>query len=228
MEGVLYEVIRGAERKVVKGNGRRKKEERNEEEEISKKEIKETIKRLRNGKAMGADGIPGEAWKYGGEEVEEWVCNRVWQGKGWPENWKEGVVVPIVKKGDRERVKEYRGVILMSSCYKIYAITLAKRLRREVEEKGIVPENQTGFRKRMGTLDNIYIMNYLVNRQLGKKKRNMTALFIDLKAAFDSVDRGVLVGAMRERGVREGLVKRVEEVLKETKSKVRGEVGENF
>ncbi|XP_067207866.1 golgin subfamily A member 6-like protein 22 [Linepithema humile] len=175
-------LLKGAERKVVKGNGRRKKEEGDEEEEISREEIKETIKRLRNGKAMGADGIPGEAWKYGGEEVEEWV----WK-------WSE-------------------------------------RLRREVEKKEIVPENQTGFRKGMGTLDNIYIMNYLVNRQLEKKKGKMTALFIDLKAAFDSVDRGVLVGAMRERGVREGLVERVEEVLKETKSKVRvgGEVGENF
>ncbi|XP_067208444.1 golgin subfamily A member 6-like protein 25 [Linepithema humile] len=223
----------GGERKVVKGNGRRKKKEGDEEEEISRKEIKKAIKRLRNGKAMGADGIPGEAWKYGGEEVEEWVwkwCNRVWKGEGWPENWKEGVVVPIVNKGDGERVEEYRGVTLMSSCYKIYAITLAERLRREVEEKEIVPENQTGFRKGMGTLDNIYIMNYLINRQLEKKKGKMTALFIDLKAAFDSVDRGVLVGAMRERGVREGLVGRVEEVLKETKSKVRvgGKVGENF
>jgi len=22
---------------------------------------------------MGGDGIPGKAWKYGGEEMEEWV-----------------------------------------------------------------------------------------------------------------------------------------------------------
>ncbi|XP_036145342.1 uncharacterized protein LOC118646472 [Monomorium pharaonis] len=42
-----------------------------------------------------------------------------------------------------------------------------------------------------------------------------------MKAAFDSVDREVLVTAMRKRGVREGLVKRCGEVLKETGSRVR-------
>lgn len=29
-------------------------------------------------------------------------------------------------------------------------------------------------------------------------------MFIDLKAAFDSVDRGILIGAMRERGGKGG------------------------
>lgn len=46
-------------------------------------------------------------------------------------------------------------------------------------------------------------------------------LFVDLRTMFDSVDRGVLIEAMRKRGVREGLVERCEEVLKETKYRVR-------
>jgi len=73
----------------------------------------------------------------------------------------------------------------------------------------------------MGTMDQIYTLNYLVNRQLGKEKGGIIALFIDLKAAFDSLGRGVLIGAVRERGVREGLVERVEEILRETKNRVR-------
>lgn len=39
-----------------------------------------------------------------------WVCNRIWMGEGWPEIWKEGVVVPIVKKGEKNSVEEYRGL----------------------------------------------------------------------------------------------------------------------
>lgn len=50
----------------------------------------------------------------------------------------------------------------------------------------------------MGTIDNIYVFNYLVNRQLGRKKGKLVAFFVDLKAAFDSVDRGVLVETMKE------------------------------
>jgi len=44
------------------------------------------------------------------------------------------------------------------------------------------------------------------------------------------VDRGVMVEAMRERGVREGLIERVEEIVRETRSRVRvgTEIGESF
>lgn len=62
-------------------------------------------------------------------------------------------------------------------------------MREEVEGKRIIPGNQTGFRKGLGTIDNIYVINYLVSRQLVKKGGSMVALFDGLKAAFDSVDR---------------------------------------
>lgn len=72
-------------------------------------------------------------------------------------------------------------------------------MRGEVEEKRIVPHYQTEFRKLMGTIDNVYVMNYFIGRQVGKKRRKLVAMFVDLKAAFDSVDRGVLIKAMRGR-----------------------------
>lgn len=51
----------------------------------------------------------------------------------------------------------------------------------------------------------------------------MVVLFMD-KAAFDSVDRKILLESMRKRGVKGGLVVRCEEMLKETVSRVK--VGE--
>jgi len=58
----------------------------------------------------------------------------------------------------------------------------------------------------------------------------LIAVFVDLKAAFDSVDRGELLKTLRKGGVRKGLVESVAEIVKETKSrvKVRGELGERF
>lgn len=203
-----------------------------EEEGLRRKEVGKEIREIKEGKAMGVDGIPGEAWKYGGGDLERWVwelCNKVWRGEGWPEEWKEGVMVPIVKKREGARVEEYGGVTLMSTLYKIYAAMLAERLREDVERKKIVPQNQTGFRKGMGTIDNIYVLNYLVNRQI-EKKGKMLRFFIDLRAAFDRMDRKVLVGEMRRQGVREGLVERVEEMLRESINRVRvgGKMGEKF
>jgi len=128
------------------------------------------------------------------------------------------------KKG--EGVKDYRGVTLMPTLYKIYTAVLAERLREEIEEKGLIPPNQTGFRRGMGTMDNIFVLNYLINRQIEKKGGKMVAVFIDLRAAFDSVDRKILLRMMRRRGVREGIIERVWEILRETKGRVRvGEEG---
>jgi len=82
----------------------------------------------------------------------------------------------------------------------------------------------------MGTMNNVYVLNYLVNRQLGRKGGRMVALFVDVKAAFDSVDRGILGRALRERGVRGSLAVGVEETWRETRNRVEKgmEVGENF
>ncbi|XP_011884026.1 PREDICTED: golgin subfamily A member 6-like protein 22, partial [Vollenhovia emeryi] len=49
-------------------------------------------------------------------------------------------------------------------------------------------------------------------------------------AAYDSVDRGILIEAMRKKGIREGIIERVEEIMRETTSRVRvrGEIGKEF
>lgn len=47
-----------------------------------------------------------------------------------------------------------------------------------------------GFRKGMGAIDNIYVLNYLMNRQLNKGKGKMIAFFVDLRATFDSDRQG--------------------------------------
>lgn len=67
-------------------------------------------------------------------------------------------------------------------------------------------------------MDNVYVLNDVINRQIGRAERKLVALFVDLRAAFDSVDRRIL--AIR-KGMREGLMRRVEEVIRETRSRVR-------
>lgn len=44
----------------------------------------------------------------------------------------------------------------MSTLYKVYAGILAFRLREEVEEKGLLTENQAGFRKERRRIKSLY------------------------------------------------------------------------
>lgn len=39
-------------------------------------------------------------------------------------------------------------------------------MRKEKEEKKMIPESQAGFRERREVVDNLYVMNYVVERQL--------------------------------------------------------------
>ena len=65
---------------------------------------------MKVGKAARMDEIPNEVWKYKGIQLKEWTwftCNRIWRRDGWPELWKEGIVVPASsekkEKGRKKR-----------------------------------------------------------------------------------------------------------------------------
>jgi len=64
--------------------------------------------------------------------------------------------------------ENYRGITLLCTAYKIYT-EIIRRLKEEVENKNMLPEN--GFRKEKSTLDNIFILNHLVEREEDMNKR---------------------------------------------------------
>lgn len=121
MERVLYEVVRRGSDRVIRGGIGRRVEDG--EEELRRSEVKKVLEKLKKGKAVGTDGVPNEVWKRGGGNIEEWIwdfCNRVWRGERWPEQWKDGIIVPLVKKGTGVKVEDYRGITLMPTLYKVY------------------------------------------------------------------------------------------------------------
>ncbi|XP_033225852.1 uncharacterized protein LOC117178533 [Belonocnema kinseyi] len=113
----------------------------------------------------------------------------------------------------------------MNTANKVYAIVLEDRLRRDVKGKGIISETHAGFREGWGAIDDIYALQHMVDRKLGKKGANVYAFFIDLKRAFPSVDRGRVWEAMQDRRMERGIIERVRDVYKETKGRERGEEG---
>lgn len=104
------------------------------------------------------------------KKTKRWAYKKVWKGEEWPKEWEEGIIMPIVKKGRGDETRDYRGVTLIPSLYKIYTAVLGERLKVEMEKKRVLSKNQAGFRKRIGTVDQINALNYLINKQFGKKE----------------------------------------------------------
>jgi len=226
--GHFMELLGGTKEKVVmeeeereqkeEGNATEKNKEK--EKEITKEELVKQLRKRKKEKAPGENGIENEAWRLMPGAIGEVFWKLViWKDGGIPEEWNRGIISPIFKKGEKSDVKNYRGVTLMDTAYKIYANILNERLKREVEGK--LEEGQFGFREGRGTMDAIYILNYMVNKETAKKKGKIYAFFADLKAAFDKVNRVKLREMLRKANIEEQLRRRVMETYMETKNKVK-------
>lgn len=124
------------------GNEENEKQEEKNTEELGTDEIGKTVMKMKMNKAAGIDGIQMEAWRYGGEEIKkglEELLRRIWMEGHIPEDWKSCIIVPLYKRGNQEKVGNYRGISLLCSAYKIYAEILRNSLEMKVEEKGMIP-----------------------------------------------------------------------------------------
>lgn len=132
--------------------------------------------------------------------------------------------MPIAKRKGAEVVGEHRRIItLMPPAYKNYVTILANRLRKEIEKKKIVLESQAGFREGRRVVNNLYVINFVVERQL-EKEGKVIAAFIDLKAVFDLMDRERQ--DVKEVGISKRLRERIMEKYEETRSVIR--IGESY
>ncbi len=125
----------------------------------------EAIRKLKVGKAPGPDGITAELLKYGGEVVVDWmmwICHLAWeQSKVLPEDWRKAIIVQLYKgKGNREECNDYRSISLLSVPGKIYGRILNERMMKITDNS--VGDEQGGFRKGRGCIDQIFAVKILV------------------------------------------------------------------
>ena len=112
-------------------------------------EVKKAIDSLKNGKAPGPDGIPGEVYKCLDEEALQRlleIFDICWQAGGVPKQWLHAIISTIYKKkGEKSECGNYRGLSLLDVAGKIFAKIVATRFRYHIAEK-ILPDSQSGFR----------------------------------------------------------------------------------
>lgn len=116
--------------------------------------------------------------------------------------------MPIYKKGDKNEKSNYRGITLFNTVYKIYAMIIEERLKQELEKNKVLVDIQAGFRKNRSTMDNIYILNYAVEKEISKKEGKVYAFFVDLKAAFDIINKEKLRIIMKRKEINRHLIKK--------------------
>lgn len=101
------------------------------------KEIENIIKRFKNNKALGENGVVAELLK---KAVQYWhaksvkLIKAIWKTETVSEEWKTATACPIFKRRNSTKTENYRGISLLDTCYNIFASLILERINPYVEE----------------------------------------------------------------------------------------------
>ena len=193
--------------------------ESNMEREPSMDEMSTAISKLSNGKSPGENGIPAEAFKalLCDSENRDYLLQSLisfWRKKESPESWKIGKLKLLPKKGDLSDPNNWRGIMLLDIWSKVIASILSFRLQNLLDKVGM--EAQNGFTRKKGCTDGTFSLNLLLNK---RKDAHLDThiLFIDLKKAFDTVNREALFLILGKYGVPAHIISLIETLHSECK-----------
>ena len=89
--------------------------------------MEDIIQQLKNFKTPGVDSISHELIKYGGIEAEmHKLIQELWKAEYMPEEWKISLIVPVHKKENMLDCRNYRGISMLCTSYKIFTRILQK------------------------------------------------------------------------------------------------------
>ena len=157
-------------------------------------EVEAAIDYLKNNKSPGCDNIPAEFIKYCKEILLEdltTIYNYIIESRDFPDIWAEGLRSVIFKAGQRNLVKNYRGITVLSIFAKLFEILVHSRMTFVNEAFCKIDEFNGGFLRGCRTTDNMFVLNGLVQRQIAIGKP-LYICYVDFSMAFDLVNRHIL------------------------------------
>lgn len=188
-------------------------------EPLQLEEVCAALHKAHPGRAAGPDGIRMEFLK-GAYELEATergrvkkryvllpvlhaVLNAVFVSGEYPSAWSAATLSAVFKKGDPDDLDNYRGIAVGPALGKLFSMVLNSRLDVHAEGYGLRADGQAGFRKGRRTTDHVFVLRHLVDRVRFSStgKRRLYACFVDLRKAYDSVLRQLLLERLAKLGI---------------------------
>ena len=133
---------------------------------ISAEEVREALKRMKNGKTAAADGLVAEMLKTGHWGLLDAIATfftGILSGRlEAPCHWKAVQLKLIFKGGDATLPKNYRPISIIPVMAKVFSTILYTRMREVVEPN--LSEEQFGFRRGRGCTDAVHVLRFVVEK----------------------------------------------------------------
>jgi exonuclease III len=171
-------------------------------------ELAATLVKMKSNKAPGIDGVPVDLLKMatvaprgGLMRVLCALVNMQYAAGVLANGFQCASIVSIPKKGDLTDPNNYRGIALMAAALKVLTSAFNARLVELCETRGIFCDAQAGFRHREECPTQVAALVEIVERRAAVGA-STTALFVDLRKAYDTVPHEALMRKLELYGVR--------------------------
>jgi len=118
-----------------------------------------------------------------------------------PQAIKIAKVVPILKKGEKDNVTNYRPISVLPYFSKFYEKLMYNRLYGFVKNSNIIYQSQHGFQPGHSPYMALLNMQDKISKAIENNEYSV-GVFFDLAKAFDTVDHDILLNKLENYGIR--------------------------
>lgn len=180
-------------------------------EDITEKELRIAISKVKINKSPGSDGYTAEWYKELKEElipVMLLTMNWILKKAQVPSSWKEAIISAIPKENkDKLECASYRPISVLNTDYKLFTSIMARRLEKFLPN--LIHNDQTGFIRERQIQDNVRRTLQIINH-IQKNKIEAMVISIDAEKSFDSVNWNFLYRVLHTFGFHENIIKTIQ------------------
>lgn len=180
-------------------------------------EVESVIRGLKNTHTTGYDDISTKIIKIVATLISgvlSHTLNLCIQQGVFPKKLKVTIIKPLYKKKERNNMAHYRPIAKIPVFSKIFEKIIHKSLYSFLERYHLLKDNQVGFRKNKSI--NLAIYNFLQQVNTGIDQGFIvTAIYMDLKKAFDYVEHNRLLKKLNNLGIRGNVQKLIKSYLED-------------
>ena len=122
--------------------------------QISGKELINVLSKIKLNKSAGLDKISNKLLKAAGQSICEtllYIFNLILETGIFPDDLKQAKVTPVFKAGDKSDCDNYRPISVIPAIPKILEKLISDQWNEYLNNKNIISNQQSGFRKSHST-----------------------------------------------------------------------------
>ena len=190
---------------------------------ITPKEIQTQLKKTKDKKSPGPDGLKAELLKV---LTESEVCmkelarcyNTIIETGEKPSGW-ELSHTKMISKNKKPTVGELRPIALLDTLYKTFMGTIREKIEKHLSKNDMWNELQAGFSKGRRIADNLFILKHCVERTY-VLKRSLIVISVDFQKAFDSIMRSKLLTTMMKAKIDSKIINIIAEIYSNDRTSI--------